>query len=468
MGKITCNYCGEYIEKDSRFCYFCGSSVGTDKVPIEESETGKGDIYSHTIEKEPTHKVSKTKVKRKAVSGIIIAVVIIAALGVILPTTFISIYGPLRYKYIGATTYSSDAITTNNATLTVYNFAGDVNVEYNPYITEVLMVEIFVYGRSEADISEAEEFIVSTEGGTYEFIFIDDTDYTFWDKTAMRYEIFISLNPSVNFAFDIEAYSGNIEFDLDYLSNSNITGVKLDTFSGNIDADFGMNREINAPTFHAKTTSGNIDLFFGTGTTVNTTNFNVEAFSGNIEVDFESTNELMVEGGQIELSSTSGRSVFRFDSGKLNASVLQINNFSGNVFLILGTATEITLNEVSIDVESGNIDIECDLCTFYSNITWNIMGFSGNVDIRLDPTILANINYTAEFNVDITSGDIDIEYGFSEINVGVQIEAVTTSGNINLPGGLGFYQSPDYALKMKKYIFDLETFSGNIDVFGYD
>ncbi|NHK30257.1 MAG: zinc ribbon domain-containing protein [Asgard group archaeon] len=465
MGKKTCKYCGEYIEVDSRFCYYCGSSVGEEKTPIQEVEEKGEDIYSHTIQtdyKEP----AKGKRKLKITSGVIIAFVIIGTLAVVLPVTFISIYGPLNYKYIGATTFDSGVLVTDNATLSVYNFDGDINVEYNPYITEVLMVEIFVYGRSEANILEVEAFSVNLEDDTVEFIFNNDEEYSFWDKTAMRYEIYINLNPSVDFAFDLETFSGNIEIDLDYSTNRNITGIKLQTFSGNIDADFALGKQITTPVFYVKASSGNIDLRFGTDTKINTTHFYVDAFSGNIYIDFEGSNELFVDG-QIELISTSGRTSFYFGSGVITADILEIDGFSGNIYLGFGSSTDVTLDEIIIDNSSGNIEIECDQCTFYSNVTWNINAFSGNVDIWLDPIILSNVNYTADFNVDITSGDIYIEYGFSESQVGVQIIAATTSGNIDLPGGTSFYQSPDYALKTKKYLFDLETFSGNIDVSNY-
>jgi DUF4097 and DUF4098 domain-containing protein YvlB len=462
LKKITCKYCGEHIEKDSRFCYFCGSSVIADKEQVQESATD-GDIYSHTVsETEPIRKTGKRKIKGKKLTGIIIAAVVIGSLCIILPTTFLSIYGPLNFKYIGSTTYDSGVLVTNNATLTVYNFAGDVNVEYNPYISEVFMAEIFVYGRAEANLSEAESFSVNTDGNTTEFIFIDDSDYSYWDKTAMRYELYISLNPSVDFAFDIEAFSGDIELDLDYSPSSNITGVSLETFSGNIDADFGLSREITTPTFYVKTSSGNIDLVFGTNVKVYTTNFHIETFSGNIEAIFEDSNELVV-GNQIDLITSSGSTIFAFDSGNLIADKLNLDGFSGNVYLELGFPANITLDEVALDISSGNIDIIC-LCTFYSNITWNIKGFSGYVDIYLDPIILPDINYTAEFNVDISSGDIDVFGNLDVVYVGVQATAATSSGDIDLPNGLSSYQSPDYASKTKKYIFDLETFSGNIDV----
>jgi hypothetical protein len=462
MGKKTCKYCGEYIEEDSRFCYYCGSSVGEEKAPIQDVE-GKGeDIYSHTVPtdyKEPT----KGKSKLKITSGVIIAFVIIGTLAVVLPVTFISIYGPLNYKYIGVNTYDSGILTTNNATVTVYNFAGNVNVEYNPYVTEAFVAEIFVYGRSEANIMDAEEFETNFVNDTVEFKFIDDVEYSFWDKTAMRYEIYIGLNPSVDFVLDIQTFSGNIELDLDLLGHTTLSGIRLLTFSGNIDADFGQNRQITSPVFFAKVNSGNIDLLFGTDTKINTTKFYVDDFSGNIYIDFEGSNELIVDG-QIELKSNSGRTTFDFASGIITADIFEIDGFSGNIYLGFGPSSDVVIDEITIGNTSGNTEIECDQCTFYSNVTWNINAFSGNVDIRLDPIILSNVNYTADFNIDITSGDIYIEYDFSENQVGVQIIASTTSGSIDLPGSSSFYQSSDYASKTKKYNFDLETFSGNIDV----
>ncbi len=457
MRKKTCKYCGEYIEDDSRFCYYCGSSVETER----NIEGKKEDIYSHTVKtdyKEPV----KGKSRRKITSGVIIAFVIVGTLAVVLPITFISIYGPLNYKYIGTNTYDSGSLATNNATLSVNNFAGEVYVEYNPYITEVLMVEIHVYGRSDANILEAETFTVNFEDDTYEFVFIDDQEYSFWDKTAMRYELEIDLNPSVDFDLDIETFSGNIVLDLDLLAHTTLTGFRLVTFSGNIDADFGQNTQINTPLFYSKTSSGNIDLRFGANTNINATNFNLDVFSGNIYIEFEESNELFVDG-QIELWSSSGNIIFHIDSGILIADNMQINGFSGNIYLIFGTSTEVTLDEVAIDISSGNVEIDC-LCNFYSNITWNIEGFSGNVDIYLDPIIISNINYTAEFNVNISSGVIYILSNLDESQVGIEITAATSTGYIDLPSGSSFFQSPDYSLKTKKYIFDLETFSGNIEV----
>jgi hypothetical protein len=466
MGKMACKYCGEYIEKDSRFCYFCGSSVGTDKVPIDEKEPQKEDMYTHTIDTAPTQKVGKRKVKRKAVSGVIVAVVIIAALGVILPVTFISIYGPLNYRYIGSINYNSDVIITSNASLTIYNFAGDIDVDYNPLMTDAIKAEIFVYGRSEANISEALTFSVITNGNTSEFTFIDDSDYTFWDKTAMRYNLEIEINPVIDFAFDIEAFSGNIDLNLDSPSTGDITEIKLESFSGNINADFGLSKDITTPTFYVYTSSGNIDLQFGTNVVINTDYFYVKAFSGNVKINFLGVNELIVNG-QIDIGASSGRTIFDYDAGILNAVDMIINSYSGNVVLLFGSSAEITLNEITIDVSSGNVEIGCDLNSFYSNISWNIMGFSGNVDIYLDPIIEPSINYTADFFVEVSSGNIGVMYGFSETEVGVQVTAATSSGDIDIPSGSSYYQSADFALKMKQYIFDLETFSGNIDVYNF-
>lgn len=457
-----CQNCGLKVDGDSRFCSNCGSNVEMKK----EQSPDQG-IYSTTLEDEyvsynegsfPT----KNNKKRKIIAGVIIGFVIIASIGIIVPITLLSLYGPLDYRFIGDVNYSFESSAVEIIDLDLETFEGDIDITIDNYQLEIITATIKVYGRSDATLTNATNFVTNSIGNK-EILTFQTESYSSFDTTARYYDLEIVINPLVAIEYHIETFSGSIWLDLGDSYNSTINNINIYSFSGDIYAAFGMKSNIIADNLAFETSSGSINTYFESNTKINTTNIEFTSFSGDITTTFRE--QIVINCDTINLESNSGYVTFGFDLHNfVNANHLIGKTFSGDLDFDFGYYINLSIPDIKMESSSGMIRLDAEDYQITCDVDWDIDTFSGDILFYLNPDMSSNLNSTSIFEIDSLSGSIEISYGFNDLVIGLEVTALTTSGDIALPNTAEYYQSIGFDSKIIKYIFVIETFSGDIEV----
>lgn len=457
-----CQNCGSSVDDDAKFCPNCGSNV-----EIAKKESEERVIYSTAIDDDSSQIFNETypkknQKKRKIIAGVVIAFVLLASVGIIVPITLLSMYGPLDYRHIGDLDYSFDSTTVEILSFDFDTFEGDIEVYADMSQSELVVATVDVYGRSDSTLIGATNFENSSNGNSVSIIFVTES-YSTFDTTARYYDLDITINPKMICEFNINTFSGSIDFDFGD-AESSIREISMNTFSGDIYAAFGYNTIINAESFSFESSSGSINTHVESNSKINVTEISYTTFSGDITASFREHVEIKCD--TIILDTESGFATLDLLNTNMEANHLIGTAFSGYITFDFSYYTNLTIPDISIDTSSGIIFLQTDDYIFNGNASWDIETFSGDIFIDIIPDMSSSKNSTLTFDVTSSSGKIDVEYDFSEIIVGLQASASTTSGNIDLPGGTqdDFYQSDYFDTRHIKYIFNLETFSGDIDI----
>ena len=165
-----------------------------------------------------------------------------------------------------------------------------------------------------------------------------------------------------------------------------------------------------------------------------------------------------------DIETTTGAINADFDSTK-NTTIYAIDFLSttGSIDLDFGANTTLETNEVNIELTTGSISFDALDVYYTGNTTFNLISTTGSIDLAVSQ--LSNIpdfNYTLDFNVEVTTGNIDLLYNTNAAIIGIKIDAMTSTGSITLPGGGSSFETPGYDLRGIKYYFDLSTTTGNI------
>ncbi|NHJ05051.1 MAG: zinc-ribbon domain-containing protein [Candidatus Heimdallarchaeota archaeon] len=457
-----CQNCGLKVDNDSRFCSNCGSNVEMKK----EQSPDQG-IYSTTLDddyvsyNEGTFPTKNNK-KRKIIAGVIIGFVIIASLGIIVPITLLSLYGPLDYRYIGDINYSFESSTVEIIDLDLETFVGDIDITIDNYQLELVTATIRVYGRSDATLVNATNFVTSTIGNK-EILTFQTENYSNFDTTARYYDIDILINPLVAIEYHIETFSGSIWLDLGDAYNCTINDINLYSFSGDIYAAFGIKSNIIADNLIFETSSGSINTYFESNTIINTTNIEFTTFSGDITTTFRE--QIVINCDTINLETSSGYGTLGFDLYNIvNVNHLRCKTFSGDFYFDFGYYAILSIPDIKMESSSGMIRLDAEDYQIACDVDWDIDTFSSDIIFNLNPDMSSHLNSTSIFAFDSSSGSIDISYGFNDLVIGLEVTATTTAGDIILPNAAEYYQSIGFDSKDIKYIFEIETFSGDIEV----
>lgn len=464
MSKIHCVYCGEKIDSDAKFCSNCGSNIPVRDESKKEPQREARELHAYALEESNEDEVYIRRPRTRNLRRLIIGFVVIAGiLAVVLPATLIPIYNSFNYHYLGTNTYTSGSIVTNNASLIIDNVSGDIDISYDLSQTEVLTAEIHVYGRSEANISYAKSITQNFPTSQCEFIFNSENETKISWKERMYYDLEIIINPIVAMKYNIIVSSGNTYLDFSSASSAIIEELEIVTFSGDIDIDLGIDKTITCPSVNIEASSGNIHFYAGSGCEIITPLFKIFTFSGDIDLSFE--NGCTLNTSTIDLETSSGNIDVDFGSNaQIYCSSFDVETFSGDIVLEFGLSTNLTMDEFNFIASSGNIIIDLEHATFNNDFSWDISAFSGDVYLNIGPNSITGVNYTADFTILVSSGNIDIDCAWSGSDIGLKVSAHVSSGEIHLPNDQDNYESSGYSLKGIKYNFDLETFSGDIRV----
>ncbi|NHJ86050.1 MAG: hypothetical protein FK734_11355 [Asgard group archaeon] len=153
-----------------------------------------------------------------------------------------------------------------------------------------------------------------------------------------------------------------------------------------------------------------------------------------------------------------------FNSDSIVTSIIrqfEVRTQVGNINIDFGQNTYLTTNYVKLITSLGNITLISQEVHLATEVTFEITGTIGHIYLLIAYNDAPDGNYTIEYIVQSSTGDIDLLYTFSP-EIGVVINATTTTGTINIPGGGTSYQSPDIGSKTAIYDFDFQTTTGDI------
>ncbi|NHK30875.1 MAG: hypothetical protein FK730_05950 [Asgard group archaeon] len=166
---------------------------------------------------------------------------------------------------------------------------------------------------------------------------------------------------------------------------------------------------------------------------------------------------------EYDIITTTGSVNLDFDSlTESEILKLDVAVTTGSIDADFGDNTFLNTTDVSLVTTTGSIEVFSQEVKFGNDIDWTISTTTGSVDLTVDQVAIPTDDYVATYDVTVTTGSIDVFYTLDDNDFGIRITAQTTTGSINIPGGGNLYESTDYALKLIKYIFDLDTTTGSI------
>lgn len=230
--------------------------------------------------KKVTTKLQKNK---NAIIGIIISVIFAVAIivGIIVLVSLLG--GP--FERIDEFDYTYESISNENLTLEIYNSVGQINIEYDESLTTLFEGTIVLYGRENANISQAKNFTSIIENNRVVIKFDSGkTSGGLFDKTAFYHELYLSINPIAIVNFDIETEVGGIEFRSDSTTVTIIEALSLSTTTGGISVDFGENTVLDTETINLTGTTGLIEFISEDVNFTSNITFNIDVTTGGVDL----------------------------------------------------------------------------------------------------------------------------------------------------------------------------------------
>jgi hypothetical protein len=167
-------------------------------------------------------------------------------------------------------------------------------------------------------------------------------------------------------------------------------------------------------------------------------------------------------------------------TGSINADINAANLTKGFTFITTtGTLTTDLMNttigdDMTAVVDTGSINFLANNLEYTKDIAWDLSTNTGSIDITLNQNKPMGANITGYIETD--TGGIDFIYSDNQAVVGAIFTSDITTGSFNYVNSGGFetlpspnddiFRSLDYLSATNKYMFDLVTTTGGIDVDG--
>ncbi len=400
MEKQYCIYCGSLVSVRDSFCYKCGSKV-------QHTKTSNNLINEFHEEKTPVIKSnwSKRHSKKLIIIPIILGMIIIPTVAV---STIISTQKPLGILY-----YEIPNSCVTSIDLNIDNDIGSVDIIYDDSISNLFEAIITVRGGIRASIDDAVNFNheIIDERLNVDFYFVNHLE-NFFNMRKISHEILIRINPISLVNYNIELSTGSISL---FVENENDIAIE--------------------------------DLYLSSST-------------GSVKFHGLELNNLTL--GDISLSSSTGRIVFDLE-GSTNTFLtgLNLDTSTGSIYANLGHYITLDCQAVNMETSTGSVTLNYENILYNDDINWILSTSTGSITLMITQTLLPPSNASMLFIIDTSTGSITSIY---EINteIGIEIEADTDTGSINLPNGKNYYTSDDFALKSIQYSFVMSTSTGSI------
>ena len=388
----------------------CGARVETKKVaPQEPIQYEENQFYENKANDQIIIQPKK-KLSKGALSAIIIIPVMIGL--IILPFAAISIIGSINTP-LGSLEYEVTSLEALDTKLVIDNSVGSVAIYYDNSITGLFKASIEVYGGIKATLDDAVNFEHQIINNQTIISFNSDIWFdSFWTMKQLSYEIIVQLNPNAMVDFDIVTSTGSSALHLNGLDNIEIQDLKLDSSTGSINV-------ISEQTIN--TTIQDITLTTSTGS---------------ITFDFNEAINTQVKDIYIECST-------------------------GRVAAFLGENMLIDSYDVFIHTSTGSVILDYQNIILMNNVDLDLSTSTGSISVNINQNIINPTNFTAYFDIETSTGSITVDCN-TNLDIGIEMQADTSTGSINLPGGFSHYISPDCYLKHNIYYFTLITSTGSI------
>ncbi|NHJ49131.1 MAG: zinc ribbon domain-containing protein [Asgard group archaeon] len=404
MEKQYCVSCGAAIAETDSFCFKCGSSVETTKT-IQEVHNAS--LVSQVSEEAPQRRTRKIKRHGKKIVFIPILILMI-----LVPVIVISSVSHMQ-KPLGTLTYDVPDSGITSIDLTISNDIGSVDIIYDDSISNLFEAVITVRGGLRASFDDAVNFNHEIIGDRININFFHNNELrNLFRMKQLNHEIDILMNPTATVDFDIQSATGSVSVEVEFEDDLVIENLSLESSTGS-----------------AK-------------------------FYGNY------LNNLTL--GDVSLSSSTGSIVFDLeDSTNTYLTGLILHTSTGSVTADLGEYLTLDCSTVSLDTSTGSVTLAYSNIIHENNVYWSLSTSTGSVNLFIEQTILSPTNASMDFVLDTSTGSVTT-YCELDSEIGIEIDADTSTGSITLPNGNDYYVSSDFALKAIQYSFVLTTSTGSI------
>ncbi len=388
------------------FCFKCGAKI----VNEEKGQHVPTEVDSYEERNEVSAKSdkvikSKRNYKPLIIIAIILGVILIPVATISTISSFIVPLGTLNYEIPSTNILSVDLIINNNV--------GSITIDYDDSLDGLFEAEIEVRGGLRASLDDAVNFNHEVVGGKVVISFATGYDiYRFLSMKRISHQIYVTLNPSAVVNFNVETSTGSIKVYLNGIDNIAIEDMSLISSTGTVKliGDYVRN-----------TTFG--DVLMDTST-------------GSIAFDMYASVDASVTG-------------------------LTLSCSTGSIDAYLGEGMTINASTVAISTSTGSIDLQYKNIVQYNDLIWNLDTSTGSIAIYFEQTNLPPVNCSSTYIVETSTGSITVD---CQVNaeLGIEMDADTSTGSINLPGDRNHYSSPDFSLKACQHSFILTTSTGSI------
>jgi DUF4097 and DUF4098 domain-containing protein YvlB len=404
LKKQYCVYCGSAVSIGDSFCHKCGSKIQPTKTIQELHNESLGE---KVVEETPI--VKSNWIKRHSKKLIIIPFILAI---ILVPTITIGTITSAQ-KPLGVLFYDIPDTGMTNIDLSITNDIGSVDILYDDSISGLFEAVITVRGGLRASIDDAVNFNHEVVGDSLNVVFyFDNLLENFFNMKKISHEIVVFINPIAIVDYNIDVATGSISV---FADNENNIAIK--------------------------------DLYLSSGT-------------GSVKFYGLDLNDLTIN--DVILSSSTGRIVFDLE-GSTNTYLtgLLLDTSTGSIFANLGQYTTLDCSSVSLDTSTGSVTMQYSNVIYNDDIQWSLSTSTGSITLAIEQTILSPANASMSFILDTSTGSITT---VCELNteIGVEMEAETSTGRIELPNGHNYYISTDYALKAIQYSFFMATSTGSI------
>jgi hypothetical protein len=414
LDKKYCVSCGSAVTATDDFCFKCGAKIENYKELQEPS--GNVRIISerpNNLDDQDYVRIKRSKRKFKP-----LLVILLIAGAIVVPIVVMSSISSIRSP-IGTLTYDVPTTGIIDVDLIIDNSIGSVNIIYDDSITSLFESFIEVRGGLRATMEDAINFEHEVVGDKVIISFIDEQAFTsFLNLKTLSYDIDIWINPITAVDFNVESSTGSITCSLDGNDDLLIKDASFSSSTGSVK--------------------------FISGTVENTTI------------------------GDVYLESSTGSLLFDFRySTNASFTDLVMDTSTGSVKAYLGEAMTIDCTDVNLSTSTGSVLLEYTNIIQLGDLEWNLDTSTGSVTLVFEQTILPAINCSSTYNLETSTGSITVDCELTT-DIGVEMDADTSTGSITLPSGGSHYSSPEFSLKNSQYSFTLLTSTGSITASVYN
>jgi hypothetical protein len=316
-------------------------------------------------------------------------------------------------KPLGTLLYEVPDTGITSIDLTISNDIGSVDIIYDDSILNLFEAVITVRGGLRASFDDAVNFNHEIMGDSININFFHNNELrNLFKMKQLSHEIDILMNPDAKVDFNIQLITGSILVEVDFEENLVIENLLLESSTGSVK-------------FH-----GN--------------------YLDNLTL------------GDVYLSSSTGSIFFDLeDSTNSYLTGLSLDTSTGSITADLGEYLTLDCSTVSMATSTGSVTLDYTNIIYENDVDWSLSTSTGSIHLTMEQAILSSTNASMDFILNTSTGSVTT-YCELNLEIGIEIDADTSTGSINLPNGKNYYISSDFALKTIQYSFVLTTSTGSI------